>query len=55
VGATAVRLGLTPYTPSTIVHPAALVERIQSDHEQGFSIVDEVLERALRSESRSRS
>ena len=40
---------LTPYTPSTIVHPAALVERIQSDHEQGFSIVDEELERALRS------
>jgi len=40
---------LTPYTPSTIVHPAALVERIQSDHEQGFSIVDEELERSLRS------
>jgi len=42
-------LRLTPYTPSTIVHPAALIERIQSDHEQGFSIVDEELERALRS------
>jgi len=40
---------LTPYTPSTIVHPAALVERIQSDHEHGFSIVDEELERSLRS------
>jgi len=40
---------LTPYTPSTIVHPSALVERIQSDHQQGFSIVDEELERALRS------
>jgi len=40
---------LTPYTPSTIVHPAALIERIQSDHEQGFSIVDEELERSLRS------
>ena len=40
---------LAPYTPSTIVHPAALIERIQSDHEQGFSIVDEELERALRS------
>jgi len=40
---------LTPYTPSTIVHPAAVVERIQSDHEHGFSIVDEELERSLRS------
>ena len=40
---------LDPYTPSTIVHPAALVERIRHDHEQGFSIVDEELERALRS------
>jgi IclR family pca regulon transcriptional regulator len=40
---------LAPYTPSTIVHPSALIERIQSDHEQGFSIVDEELERALRS------
>src|SRR6185436_8901806 len=36
-------------TPSTIVHPGALVERIQQDHAQGFSIVDEELERALRS------
>jgi IclR family transcriptional regulator, pca regulon regulatory protein len=42
-------ISLKPYTPSTIVHPGALVERIQSDHEQGFSIVDEELERALRS------
>jgi IclR family pca regulon transcriptional regulator len=40
---------LAPYTPSTIVHPGALIERIQSDHEQGFSIVDEELERSLRS------
>jgi len=40
---------LTPYTPLTIVHPGALVERIQQDHAQGFSIVDEELERALRS------
>lgn len=40
---------LAPYTPSTIVHPSALIERIQSDHEHGFSIVDEELERALRS------
>jgi IclR family pca regulon transcriptional regulator len=40
---------LTPYTPSTIVNPAALIERIKDDHARGFSIVDEELERALRS------
>ena len=40
---------LTPYTPSTIVNPAALIERIKDDHAHGFSIVDEELERALRS------
>ena len=40
---------LAPYTPSTIVNPGALIERIKDDHAQGFSIVDEELERALRS------
>ena len=37
------------YTPSTIVDLKALVERIQADRAQGFSIVDEELERGLRS------
>lgn len=36
-------------TPSTITDPGALVERIREDHRQGFSIVDEELERGLRS------
>lgn len=40
---------LAPYTPSTIVNPAALVDRIKDDHAHGFSMVDEELERALRS------
>ena len=40
---------LTPYTPSTIVDPGALIEQIKDDHAHGFSIVDEELERALRS------
>jgi len=40
---------LAPYTPSTIVNPGALIDRIKDDHAQGFSIVDEELERALRS------
>ena len=46
------RLGLgarcSRYTPSTIVDRAALVERIKADRAQGFSIVDEELERGLR-------
>jgi IclR family transcriptional regulator, pca regulon regulatory protein len=37
------------YTPSTITDPQALFERIRADREQGFSIVDEELERGLRS------
>jgi len=40
---------LTPYTPSTIINPTALIDRIKDDHAHGFSIVDEELERALRS------
>jgi IclR family transcriptional regulator, pca regulon regulatory protein len=39
---------LTPFTSATILDPAALVERIKADGEQGFSIVDEELERGLR-------
>jgi IclR family transcriptional regulator, pca regulon regulatory protein len=37
------------YTPSTIVDLQALFDRIRTDREQGFSIVDEELERGLRS------
>jgi IclR family pca regulon transcriptional regulator len=37
------------YTPSTITDLQALVERIRADRAQGFSIVDEELERGLRS------
>ena len=37
------------FTPSTITDLQALVERIGADHAQGFSIVDEELERGLRS------
>jgi IclR family pca regulon transcriptional regulator len=37
------------YTPSTITDLQALVDRIRADHAQGFSIVDEELERGLRS------
>ncbi|MEX2319385.1 MAG: IclR family transcriptional regulator C-terminal domain-containing protein [Bauldia sp.] len=39
---------IVPYTPSTIVDPSALVERVKADRAQGFSIVDEELERDLR-------
>jgi IclR family pca regulon transcriptional regulator len=39
---------IVPHTPNTILDPAALVERVKSDREQGFSIVDEELERDLR-------
>lgn len=40
---------LEPFTPSTIVDVQALYQRIRADHEQGFSMVDEELERGLRS------
>ena len=42
-------LRIEPYTPSTIIDAQALFERIRADREQGFSIVDEELERGLRS------
>jgi IclR family pca regulon transcriptional regulator len=42
-------LRIEPYTASTIVDRAALVDRIRKDHAQGFSIVDEELEKGLRS------
>jgi IclR family transcriptional regulator, pca regulon regulatory protein len=40
---------LEPYTANTIVDRAALIDRIIKDHGQGFSIVDEELEKGLRS------
>jgi IclR family pca regulon transcriptional regulator len=40
---------LEPYTTNTITEPQALFDRIAADREQGFSIVDEELERGLRS------
>jgi IclR family pca regulon transcriptional regulator len=42
-------LRIEPYTTHTITDPQALFDRIRSDREQGFSIVDEELERGLRS------
>ena len=42
-------LPIEPYTPSTIIDMQALYDRIRADHEQGFSLVDEELERGLRS------
>lgn len=39
---------IEPYTASTIVDRAALADRIRKDHAQGFSIVDEELEKGLR-------
>lgn len=36
------------YTPSTITDLQALFDRVRDDHAQGFSIVDEELERGLR-------
>ena len=36
------------YTPSTITDVQALFDRVREDWEQGFSIVDEELERGLR-------
>jgi IclR family transcriptional regulator, pca regulon regulatory protein len=40
---------LEAYTPSTITDMRALFERISEDRERGFSIVDEELEKGLRS------
>jgi IclR family pca regulon transcriptional regulator len=40
---------IEPYTTHTITDPQALLERVKSDRAQGFSIVDEELERGLRS------
>jgi IclR family pca regulon transcriptional regulator len=42
-------LRLHPYTSQTITEPQALFDRIKADRAQGFSIVDEELERGLRS------
>jgi IclR family transcriptional regulator, pca regulon regulatory protein len=42
-------LHIEAYTPSTITDVQALYERVREDHAQGFSIVDEELERGLRS------
>jgi IclR family transcriptional regulator, pca regulon regulatory protein len=42
-------LRVEAYTTSTITDVQALFERIRADREQGFSIVDEELERGLRS------
>lgn len=42
-------LRIEPYSTRTITDPQALFERIRSDRAQGFSIVDEELERGLRS------
>ena len=42
-------LRIEAYTTSTITDVQALCERIRADREQGFSIVDEELERGLRS------
>jgi len=40
---------IDPLTPATITDLQALHERVRDDHRQGFSIVDEELERGLRS------
>ena len=40
---------LVAHTPQAIADPERLAERIRQDHEQGFSIVDEELEKGLRS------
>jgi IclR family pca regulon transcriptional regulator len=40
---------IEPFTPATITDLQALHERIREDRRQGFSIVDEELERGLRS------
>jgi IclR family transcriptional regulator, pca regulon regulatory protein len=41
-------LRVEAYTPSTITDIQALFDRVREDHAQGFSIVDEELERGLR-------
>lgn len=41
-------LRIEGYTPYTITDMQALFDRVRADHEQGFSIVDEELERGLR-------
>ena len=40
---------LVAHTPQTITEPERLLDRIRGDREQGFSIVDEELEKGLRS------
>jgi IclR family transcriptional regulator, pca regulon regulatory protein len=40
---------IEPMTPSTITDLRALFDRIKEDHDRGFSIVDEELEKGLRS------
>lgn len=40
---------VTPYTTGTITNLNGIYDRIQSDHDQGYSIVDEELEKGLRS------
>ena len=42
-------LRIEAYTPSTITDVQALFDRVREDRAQGFSIVDEELERGLRS------
>jgi IclR family pca regulon transcriptional regulator len=42
-------LAVVAYTPNTITDPAKLVARVMADRGQGYSIVDEELERGLRS------
>jgi IclR family pca regulon transcriptional regulator len=42
-------LHIEAFTPSTIIDVQALFDRVQEDHAQGFSIVDEEIERGLRS------
>jgi IclR family transcriptional regulator, pca regulon regulatory protein len=42
-------LRIEAFTPSTITDVQALYERVRQDHVQGFAIVDEELERGLRS------
>jgi IclR family transcriptional regulator, pca regulon regulatory protein len=42
-------LRIEPLTPATITDLQGLYERIHDDHRQGFSIVDEEIERGLRS------
>ncbi len=41
-------LRIEAYTPYTITDPQALFDRVRADREQGFSIIDEELERGLR-------